>query len=218
MNHSSFDLSKLSTHYSQTYELHGFNSRGADWGDTEKHHLRILSMIDLLGYNAFENKSILDVGCGYGSFFSILKSHYPGIEFSYVGIDPCEEAIDFAIKNTGFNAQFFCSDIQSFSSVISFDTVFCCGIFTKKATMSDNEMYELLARFFALLGRINPQNVSFNTMSAFCDCHDDDIFYPKYEKIVGMISSLFGYRVSDFLLSNRHLKYEMIWRFSIENE
>lgn len=215
MNDSIHDLNKLSKHYSQTYNKYGFNSKGADWGDLEKHNLRISSMIDLLGNSAFEDSSILDIGCGYGSLYSAIKNQKPTINFKYVGIDPCAEVIDFAKSNTDSAAQYFCSDIQSFSPLISFDTVFCCGIFTKKASMTDDEMYELLHKFFALLKKLNPSSICFNTMSAFCDHFDDEIFYPKFEKIMDMISSCFGYRVSDFLLSNSHLRYEMIWKFSL---
>lgn len=216
MNHSMFDLNKLSDHYSKSYKKYGFNSRGADWGDFEKHNLRITSMIELLGDDAFKNRSVLDVGCGYGSLYSAIKNYYPAINLRYVGIDPCAEVINYAKSTSDSTAEFICTDIQSFSTSISFDTVFCCGIFTKKAIMSDDEMYELLIRFFDLLKKLNPSSVCFNTMSAFCNRFDDDIFYPNYERIMGMISSCFGYRVSDFVLSNSHLRYEMIWKFSID--
>lgn len=210
------DLTKLCKHYSQTYHQYGFNSKGADWGSKSKHELRILSMINALGEGAFANCSVLDVGCGYGILHSLLKRHYPDIKLSYYGIDPCIEVIDYAKSSSDPEAEFLCCDIQSFSPPILFDTVFCCGIFTKKASMTDDEMYELLSCFFALLKKTKPSSVSFNTMSPFCDRHDHDLFYPSYERILGMLIDSFGYSLSDFVLSNSHLKYEMIWRFSVE--
>ena len=216
MNDSRFNLKKLSQHYENTYQKHGFNSIGADWGDEKKHDLRLISMLNILNINNLSGTSMLDVGCGYGRLYSLIMTEFPKISIDYTGIDPCEKVIKFAQSSLGPSAKFICGDIQSFTNINKFDTIFCCGVFTKKANMNDSEMYELLSRLFSMANKAGSSNVCFNTMSPFCDREDHEIFYPKANNIITLINQYFGFKVCDFILTNSHLKYEMIWRFSIE--
>ena len=176
----------------------------------------MLAMINILGLDAFDGKKILDVGCGYAHLASLLSSKLSQLSFSYTGFDPCSDAIEYGQLNAPPGSQLFCSDIQSFIPSEEYNTIFCCGVFTKKATMNDAEMYELLNHFFSLVSKSHAKYVCFNIMSPFCDQRNVDLFYPSYEKIFDLASAIFGYKITDFTLNNAHLRYEMICRFSLD--
>lgn len=209
------DNCKLTRHYSETYHKYGFNSKGADWGDEAKHRIRLRSMLDVVGLQLLKDGSILDVGCGYGQLYNELDELIDCNKFHYTGLDPCEEVIKHAQSMNKKNADFICSDIQSCEISQSFRTIFNCGVFTKKATMSNSEMYYLVGRFLSLAKSVNAAHICFNTMSPFCSYYSEDLFYPDIRKIARLIFNTYGYSVYDFIMTNSHIKYEMIWRFSV---
>jgi len=212
------DLSKLGNHYSNTYNQFGFNSQGADWGDQDRHDLRLSSMITSLGLDKFKDSTLLDVGCGYGHSHAILDLLVPNNNCKYIGFDPCASAINYAKGLNLPNATFIQSDIQSFSLNHQVDIVFCCGVFTKKALMSDAEMLELFRLFLSLINKLKTSHVCFNFMSPFCDRFAPDLYYPSIEDIASELNTLFGYSIANFNLSNKHLSYEMICSFSLIND
>jgi SAM-dependent methyltransferase len=218
MNNLTNGLRRLSDHYSATYKKHGCNSNGADWGDEAKHVLRLRSMLTAVGLELLQNGSVLDVGCGYGQLYSELQDLVPNTLINYTGLDPCKDVIRHAQSVAGKNSQFICGDIQSFDCRQFYDTVFCCGVFTKKVSLSDSEMYYLMELFFLLARSARASHICFNTMSAFCNLHAIDLFYPDIGKISAMISRIYGYGITDFCLTNSHLKYELIWRFSVNHD
>ena len=64
--------------------------------------------------------------------------------------------------------------------------------------MIDSDMYLLIDMFLTLAASVRASHICFNTMSPFCDLHDDDLFYPDLSMISTLIHNVFGYRVSLF--------------------
>lgn len=205
----------LIAHYNSTYEKYGFNSHGADWGDKNKHDCRLNQMIIALGAEALLNKTILDVGCGYGHLIELLVKNNLKDKVQYIGIDPCSEAIDYANSLNHKNTKFECARLEDYSSKSRIDTAICCGIFTKKLDLSEEVMTDSIIQFFNLIKRQNIKHVCFNTMSFLCDKRDESLFYPKLSSISDLIRANFGYSVKNLTISNQHLQYELIWRFSL---
>lgn len=205
----------LIAHYSSTYEKYGFNSQGADWGDKNKHNCRLNQMIIALGKDALFNKTILDVGCGYGHLLEILEKNNLKHKVNYIGIDPCSKAIDYANSLNHEGAVFECTSLKDYYNKKKIDTAICCGIFTKKLNLSDQVMNNLIGQFFELVKRQNIKHVCFNTMSFLCDKKDNSLFYPRLNSISELIRTSFGYSVNNLTISNKHLQYELIWRFSL---
>ena len=49
--------------------------------------------------------------------------------------------------------------------------------------MVDSDMYLLIDMFLTLAASVRASHICFNTMSPFCDLHDDDLFYPDLSMI-----------------------------------
>ncbi len=206
----------LIQHYEATYERFGFNSKGADWLDEEKHVARLDSMLQVIGDERIRGSTFVDVGCGYGRLVDLLQKKQLFDIQQYRGFDPSVKAIEFA-RSKYPKANFFVADIMNSLELKEADLVFCCGIFTKRASVSENEMYELLEYLFMLCREANVSTLCFNTMSPFCDFQAEDLFYPNISRVYQMINAYFGYQVSNFVASNSHLRYEFIIKFDIAN-
>lgn len=99
----------------------------SEWDDMKKYgpfsrHLRRL-LITLLKQITF--RSLLDVGCGQGSFLLELQKTFPGVEFH--GTDFSSSAIQIAKKRIK-NCEFSVMDITSESINRKFDVVICSEV------------------------------------------------------------------------------------------
>ena len=67
-------------------------------------------------------KTLLDVGCGCGSFYELCKIELPNIK--YIGVDYSEEAINLAKQSWGYN-EFYVKDYNDLDSefIKSFDLI-----------------------------------------------------------------------------------------------
>lgn len=70
----------------------------------------------LKAFEKLENlpTSILDVGCGGGAFAQMLSHKYPGCQV--VGIDPSQEAIEWASQKENPRLKFHQSSLEAFSA------------------------------------------------------------------------------------------------------
>ena len=108
--------------YKTLFKKYNYHHYSLHWSKKEYQYKRfeILSQIDNLN-----NKTILDIGCGFGDFFIYLDS----IDIKpkrLVGIDVVEEFIQIAKQNS--KAQLICDNYlkKSFSNI---DYAFSSGIF-----------------------------------------------------------------------------------------
>ena len=70
--------------YSDRYKKMGYDVKTLGWGDTEQQIYRFQQAIDELSFD--DQKSILDIGCGFGDFISLINKK--GIKYnSYLGWD-----------------------------------------------------------------------------------------------------------------------------------
>jgi len=95
-------------------------SEAIDWykgplifNNLEKNFIKVLKEI------VKPSDSVLEIGCGHGKWFSIIKEITP----NYVGIDWCKEMIELA-KERFPNADFRVDNIFDFESSEKFDIVF----------------------------------------------------------------------------------------------
>ena len=74
--------------YRKLYTKFGYSPKSLGW-DKGRQDIRFES---LLSFFDCRNKSILDIGCGFGDLNRILQKLY-GSEYSYVGLDLVDEFI-----------------------------------------------------------------------------------------------------------------------------
>ena len=70
--------------YSDRYKNLGYDVKTLGWGNTEQQHYRFSQVVN--SPVSFDNKTILDIGCGFGDLGQFLINEKVGIR-SYLGID-----------------------------------------------------------------------------------------------------------------------------------
>lgn len=93
------------------------------------------------------NKSVLEVGCGYGAFGNYLKTNYPSI--NYTGVDISELMIE-AGQELYSNLNLLHADVMQLGTVFNegYDVVLCQGLFY---LLDDFEQVKaLIAKMFSL--------------------------------------------------------------------
>jgi len=96
-------------------------------GPMLSHWKAFLSFIKFIIEDGKTIKSLLDVGCGCGTFSRLLYTYFPDIE--YTGIDYAAEAIEVAARQWPF-AKFKQGDYQDLSaaSISEFDVINACSL------------------------------------------------------------------------------------------
>jgi len=81
-------LSKISAsmieRYSKRYKELGYHVRTLGWGNEDQQQARFRASLREINFG--DGKSVLDIGCGFGDFLSLLKSEHKAVK-SYLGWD-----------------------------------------------------------------------------------------------------------------------------------
>jgi SAM-dependent methyltransferase len=95
--------------YTDRYNELGKNIRTLGWGSSEQQELRF---INTLRAENFDGKSVIDIGCGFGDYYSFLLKQ--GIKLdSYIGTDINESFINESKKSYSDQCEFITADILS---------------------------------------------------------------------------------------------------------
>lgn len=199
----------LAEHYARTFSTHGPNADGVDWGSREKHRLRLQCMVREIGADALKIEGLLDVGCGYGELLGVLADDFGIRPERYLGIDPCLPMVE-AAREAHPGYLFEAVAFEDYILTQPIEHLFCCGVFTKKVHVNDEEMYALLDEFLAYGKQAGVKTITFNTMSPLCDVRPADLFFPSIDRIVAMLCQHWGYSVQKFSFSSKYLQYELL--------
>lgn len=105
---------------------------------------RFLAFLEM---NSVEDRSILDVGSGTGTFLDYLRQA-PG-PVSYVGIDVSEEMVTRS-RSKYPGEQFEVAEILAYDPPVPFDYVACFGTFNIDTEDAEARLPEILTRIFNL--------------------------------------------------------------------
>ena len=89
------EIQNLKNFYNNRYELYGNDIKTVGWGDEQSQNLRfdmLFKDIDIT------NKTVLDIGCGFGDLIPYLDNRFSS-DYQYIGIDIAEKIISEAKKN-----------------------------------------------------------------------------------------------------------------------
>lgn len=166
----------LGRHYALTFERHGTNSEGVDWGsDPSDHLLRLDQMLHLMSRGSMGRKpSLLDVGCGFGSLLDRAKER--AIALDYTGIDLCEPMIEAArIRHP--EACWSVEDILDTPSERRYDYVVCNGVLTQKLDATIRSMDEFLKALVRKMFAICDIGIAFNVMTSHVNFMAPNLYY-----------------------------------------
>lgn len=149
--------------------------RSVAWGSRESQEKRfeILAQIAELS-----GKSVLDVGCGLGDFYSWLKDRYRNIK--YTGVDITPSMVESASKKYP-GVKFYILDILESNRVMpAYDFVFASGIFNRRMPKHKHFIKDIIVRMFDL----SKQGIAFNIMSTKADFMEKKEYYADPGKML----------------------------------
>jgi SAM-dependent methyltransferase len=132
-------------YYEGLLDQHGESYLALDWNSTESQRLRYKIFKEILVYGKKSSGiSVLDVGCGFGDFYGLLKAE--GLvhrnRISYTGYEIAPRILEVARRKYP-DARFELKDILEDRYVPKFDYVFCSGALNIR-TSERNEHLDLV--------------------------------------------------------------------------
>ena len=113
--------------YSDRYDELGYDVKTLGWGSREQQYQRFNDILDI-GL-LLNNKTLLDIGCGFGDFYTCLKRK--SINFDhYTGVDINPDLINEAKSINKFekDCNFRVYNILDFKNLQSVDVAFLIGV------------------------------------------------------------------------------------------
>ena len=158
------------------------NHKILDWASERSQRVRfevLITNVDLAG------ASLLDVGCGLGDLWKLLK--HRDIPVDYTGVDLSEKMVQ-AARDRHPDGRFECGDVfaADIFAPAGFDVVFCSGIFNLDLGNNTEFLPGAIARLLALVRRC----VVFNLLDKRAALPFDRYFYFDHEQVPTMLSYL----------------------------
>lgn len=132
------DLDKLSTveKYQNAYKEYGYSPKTLGW-DKGRQDIRFEVLLSFFDY---DEKSILDIGCGFGDLNRILSLN--GSNYRYTGIDLVEDLIsEGQIQYPQKHVNFLKADFLEYKFDEPFDIIVASGIFNHKFPNGGNDLF-----------------------------------------------------------------------------
>ncbi len=180
---NSDDKKRIIERYNKRILDHGNTIDSLASGTEERRKIRFEILTEV---GIKENDSVLDLGCGYGDYFSYLKNNIG--KCNYLGIDINENLIDFAKKKFP-EAQFSVLDIQN-ENPGRFDYIVSTSCFNLKLSNESNYDFieDLLKKAYANADK----GMAIDFLSSYVDFKGNpkEAFYYEPEKIFKIAKSI----------------------------
>lgn len=191
------DINSVVQRYSKRYKKFGYSPKSLGW-DKGKQDIRF----DILTsqYN-FNNKLILDIGCGFGDLNRTLAKK--AVSYNYVGIDLVDVILSEAqrrYKNRNIN--FIKANFLDFISNLEFDYAVASGIFNYKLRNQNN--YDFIKAVIEKALNLTKDGLAFDFLSDKVDYQLDKTFHSSPEKILSI-----AYKFSrNIIIRNDYMPFE----------
>ena len=191
------DIKNTQERYNKRLKEFGYSPKTLGWlkGKQDIRFDVLTSLYD------FENKSILDIGCGFGDLNKVLSKKTQN--YSYLGVDLCEDLIKIAEKKiSGKNIEFVSGDFLQLKIDKQIDWALESGLFNHKFVNLDN--YDFIKSVMKKTFDIVKEGFSFDFISDKVDYKDEHIFYASPEKTLS-----FAYELSrNVVLRSDYMPFE----------
>lgn len=181
--------------YNKRYSEHGYSPLTLGWRKG-KQNIRFDILTSEYDFN---NKTVLDIGCGFGDLNKTLSQKYN--KYNYIGCDLCSTLINEGKKNFP-SAIFYEGDFLSLEIPHSIDWAVASGPFNH--IFEKNNNYEFIKSCMQKAFRIVMDGFSFDFISDKVDYRDNHIFYSNPETILS-----FAYELSrNVILKSNYMPFE----------
>lgn len=194
--------------YEDKVRRFGFDHRGLGFRSRSSQERRFEA---LLALGDMHQRSVLDVGCGFGDFLQFLRER--GIEPRYTGLDICEPMVRRCRERfAGAEASFVVGDALEHRPGETYDFVVASGIFGLGAPGARERIEPTLERMFSWSRR----GCAANFLSAFAPEQVPERVYVEPHEMLALGLQLtpavridHSYLPNDFTL---YLYRELPWR------
>lgn len=201
INKSAFtqkDIDSVIERYTERYNEFGYSPKALGWING-KQDIRFNILTSQ--YN-FENKHVLDIGCGFGDLIKAVSKKANA--FQYTGVE-LVDALFTEAKNRyqGDNIHFVKQNILELNTDIIYDYAISSGIFNHK--ISENNNYEFIEQVIKKALSISKDGLAFDFLSDKVDfIKYDYTFHSSPEKILAI-----AYKYSrNVILRNDYMPFE----------
>ena len=192
------EKAKVIQRYTKRYDEYGYSPKTLGW-DKGKQDLRYSILLEEF---KLDNKSILDIGCGFGDANKILKQITP--KYNYTGIDIVEELLLEAQINykDEANISFFHGDFLEKEFTQEYDILLASGIFNFRLEEQDN--YEFIESCMEKAFELAKDGIAFDFLSDKVDFKSELTFHSSPSTILDM-----AYRLSkNVILKSNYMPFE----------
>ena len=197
MSLSEKEKNKVIIRYSERFNEFGYSPKTLGW-DKGKQGLRfdvLTSGVDL------KNKSVIDIGCGFGDLNKVLKLKFG--EYHHTGIDVVECLIQQGNEIFSNNyTKLICGDFLNYNFDEKFDYAIASGIFNFK--LSDIDNYSYIESIIEKALNICTIGIAFDFLSDKVDFQYEHTFHSRPEEIL-RIAYKYSRRV---ILRNDYMPFE----------
>ncbi|MBT8309158.1 MAG: class I SAM-dependent methyltransferase [Flavobacteriaceae bacterium] len=165
----------IETYYNEKLKLHGATAKGVDWNGDQSQFLRFEQLSKVITKTS--DFSILDFGCGFGSFIDFLK-HNQYDNFKYVGYDISSEMLEEGRNKYKGNNIAFTDELAGISDV---DYAIASGIFNVRLETKNDEWIDYIKSTLRDFNELATKGFSFNLLTSFSDKEfmKDYLFYAE---------------------------------------
>jgi len=173
-------FSRISAFYNDRVSEFGYDPRACDYGRTASQQKKFRVLAEALDYSGL---TVLDVGCGFADYASLLHSRFPKVKYS--GIDLSEAMIAQA-SHLHPDLELRAGNLLDEPEDRKYDVVSANGIFYLLGTQAETLMRQLVAAMFERCRK----GIAFNSLSTWASHHEPGEYYADPLEIVRWCRSL----------------------------
>jgi len=172
--------------YESRLKKHGMSVKTMGWRDKKQQYLRF-RLISEIG--AINNRSVLDVGCGFGDLYDYLRKNRLKVE--YTGYDLAPGIIATAKKTRPKEVTLEVKDILKDTVRKKYDYVVASGILNKR--ISDNFAYA--KKMVSTMFKLSKRGIAINMFTTDVTYKEPHLYYYSTENLLKFAKSLSNFVV-----------------------
>lgn len=184
----------ISQYFERTLKQHGPTAKGVDWKDEAAQELRFNQLIKVLPEDLSLEDSLLDFGCGYGQFFSFLKSR--NICCNYIGFDCLPAMIEQAkeLFKDEEKCQFHCGKVFN----IDCDYLVASGVFNFRGHIDHDDWTNFVLTELSRINAHTSKAFALNFLTSYSDKERmrADLYYANPEFLLNHCLTNFSRHVA----------------------
>lgn len=157
--------SEIDKYYTSKLIEHGATPKGVDWNSVESQEIRFRELSRVINKNG--EFSLLDYGCGFGSYYEYLNKFEKN--WKYFGFDISSEMLEKAKELYSSHSNFHIINDQTILDNRKFDFVIASGIFNVRLNNSSEIWEKYLMDEIDKLNQISESGFSFNMLTKYSD-------------------------------------------------